>query len=130
MSLDRHETYCVFNHLCHPPSPAFDAFGYYEITPIVTGGQRERKLVSFSVCCSSSWELYQHMRMLSCPHMILPVTLVLCALCEGTPHMDDPYWDVMCQYGAESLLSSPTARDKLGLTGKDIGSVYLKDIYG
>jgi hypothetical protein len=110
-------------------TPALETFGYYDITPVVTGGRRERKLVSFSICCSSSWELYQQMNKLSSPQATLPICLILCALCEGNPLMADPYWDVVSQYAVDSILSSPANRMKLGLTDTHIGSVCIKDMF-
>ena len=112
------------------PCVALTTFGYHEVTPIIQREGRERKLPTFSVCCSISWQLSEQLHHLSCSDSLLHVCLVALHLCRSPEQARDPYWDVMCQMALDGCVKQPHTLISLGFPGAASADVPIRELFG
>ena len=109
---------------------ALTTFGYHEVTPIVRKEGRERKLPTFSICCSTCWQLYDQLHQLACSDSLLHVCLVALQLCRSPEQAQDPYWDVMCQMALDACVKQPHTISSQGFPSARATDLPVRDLFG
>ena len=109
---------------------ALTTFGYHEVTPIVRKEGRERKLPTFSICCSTCWQLYDQLHQLACSDSLLHVCLVALQLCQSPEQAQDPYWDVMCQMALDACVKQPHTLSSQGFPSARATDLPVRDLFG
>lgn len=120
-----HVCACAF-HCC----TALTTFGYHEVTPIVRKEGRERKLPTFSICCSTCWQLYDQLHQLACSDSLLHVCLVALQLCRSPEQAQDPYWDVMCKMALDACVKQPHILSSQGFPSAMAKDLPVRDLFG